>query len=139
MLALLFILLLLGPCAPTEAESLFCEGASCEALEIADGAGGATGADPGEGGAGGSEGPPPCECDDGNPCNGFETCAGDGSCITTSGPTPLDDDNACTDDHCEDGAPVHREIPLDDGDPCTKDYCDPDLGVVHSPLAACMG
>ena len=138
MLALLFTLLLLGPCAPTEAESLFCEGVSCAALEITDGTGGGAGADPGEGDAGGS-GPPPCECDDGNSCNGLETCAGDGSCITTGEPTPLDDGNACTDDYCEGGLPVNQPMPIDDSDPCTKDYCDPDLGVIHSPIAACMG
>jgi hypothetical protein len=142
MLALLFTLLLLGPCAPSEEELLFCEG--CAALDLTEaegGAGGDAGADQGgsggdPGGAGG-DGTPPCECDDGNSCNGAETCAADGSCVTTGAPVPADDRDACTDDFCDNGAPVHQEIPIDDGDPCTKDYCDHDLGVLHYPIAAC--
>jgi hypothetical protein len=153
MAALLFIILFLGPCAPTDEEALFCE--DCPPLELAEGAGGAAGssttwggdggAGPGQGGAdatggdggAGGSGPPPCECDDGNPCNGLETCAGDGSCVVTSEPEPLDDRNACTSDYCENGEPRHAEDEIDDGDPCTNDYCDPNLGIIHSPLAVC--
>jgi hypothetical protein len=93
----------------------------------------------GAGGAGGDDGPPPCECDDGNPCNGIEVCAGDGSCVTTGEPEPLDDLDACTEDYCVDGAPVNEELPVDDEDPCTRDYCDHDLGIIHHPIAACGG
>src|SRR6185436_11773442 len=42
---------------------------------------------------------------------------------------PVDDNNPCTDDVCDNGVPVHHPIPaglncLDDGNPCTSDICD---------------
>ena len=53
----------------------------------------------------------PAACDDGNPCNGIETCD------TTTG-------------QCQAGQPPS----CDDGDPCTVDSCDPSGGCIHLPL-----
>ena len=39
---------------------------------------------------------PPCMCDDGLFCNGFETCADDGSCLEGVAPEPIDDGDVCT-------------------------------------------
>jgi len=53
----------------------------------------------------------PASCDDGNPCNGIETCD------TATG-------------QCQPGQP----LTCDDGDPCTADSCDPSGGCIHLPL-----
>lgn len=50
------------------------------------------------------------DCDDGDACTGLETCEA-ASCVPGTPPT------------------------LDDGNPCTSDACDPELGVVHTPVA----
>ena len=47
------------------------------------------------------------DCDDGNPCNGVESCDTLGNCLKGLGPN------------------------LDDNNPCTVDYCDPVKGVQH--------
>lgn len=104
-------------------------------------------------------------CDDGNVCNGTETCVGNACQPGT--PLPSDDGNACTSDTCHpvngvthtpvaagtscanatvcdgaetcdaSGACVAGAPPLiDDGNPCTSDTCDPEFGVSHSPVAA---
>ncbi len=99
------------------------------------------------------------DCDDGNVCNGVETCDA-GSC--TAG-TPLDcsDGNPCTDDLCDpvDGCsnPDNTDACDDgdactvddrcsggacqpgdprtcnDGEDCTDDDCDPDSGCIFTP------
>lgn len=51
-------------------------------------------------------------CEDGNLCNGSETCNASGACINGSPPT------------------------VDDANPCTTDQCDPAIGVTHTPTAA---
>ena len=56
----------------------------------------------------------PLVCDDGDVCNGLETCN------PTSG--------------CEVGTPPTC---LDDGARCTDDTCDPLLGCVHTPIPGC--
>jgi len=53
----------------------------------------------------------PASCDDGNPCNGIETCD------TATG-------------QCQPGQP----LTCDDGDPCTVDSCDPSGGCIFLPL-----
>ena len=77
------------------------------------------------------------DCDDGNPCNGFETCAA-GACNSGAGAS-CDDLDACTDDSC---------LPLDastwecsgtavvcnDGDACTVDGCDSVTGCFSTPV-----
>lgn len=55
----------------------------------------------------------PSTCDDGNVCNGSETCNSFGRCAT--GPPP----------------------PVDDDDRCTIDTCDPVGGVAHAPIPTC--
>ena len=58
----------------------------------------------------------PTDCDDGNACNGLETCV-DGS--------------------CQPG--VTFTICFDDGDPCTNDYCDPETGgCVYEEIEDCI-
>lgn len=62
-------------------------------------------------------------CSDGNPCNGVETCDGNGSCVAGT-PLPCNDGNACTDDACAHGIGcvyVANTAPCDDGDVCTQD------------------
>jgi uncharacterized repeat protein (TIGR01451 family) len=54
-------------------------------------------------------------CDDGNPCNGAETCGGVAGCRPGTPPS-CDDNNACT-----------------------ADSCDPMRGCVHTPLSGCAG
>jgi hypothetical protein len=66
----------------------------------------------------------PETCDDGDLCNGEETCdPATGLCV---GGTPLDcdDGDVCTDDACDatDGC-VHPNLDCDDGDACTIDSC----------------
>lgn len=53
-------------------------------------------------------------CDDGNKCNGVESCGAD--------------------DTCQAGA----ALPCDDGDPCTADGCSPAIGCEHDEIASCM-
>lgn len=67
----------------------------------------------------------PLDCDDGDVCNGVETCQS-GACVAGAS-LECDDSNPCTDDSCH---PVFgcRNIPDDgnpctDGDPCTENAC----------------
>ena len=39
---------------------------------------------------------PPCMCDDGLFCNGFETCDDEGLCVEGIAPEPVDDGDPCT-------------------------------------------
>lgn len=67
------------------------------------------------------------DCDDGNVCNGSETCVG-GSCQAGT-PLNCNDGNACTTDSCNTSTGcVNTPINCDDGDPCTADSCDPGSG-----------
>jgi RHS repeat-associated protein len=59
-------------------------------------------------------------CDDGNKCNGVDTCEPSGE----SNPTTAT---------CVSSAPI---VVLPDTNPCTADYCDRTLGEVHPPLPA---
>jgi hypothetical protein len=52
-------------------------------------------------------------CDNGNPCDGVETCDPAAGCQPGTPPT------------CNDGAP------------CTNDSCDPASGCVHEPIPGC--
>ena len=54
---------------------------------------------------------PALSCDDGNSCNGIETCDSRGICVPGTPPV------------------------IDDGRPCTIDSCDPATGVVHRPAS----
>jgi hypothetical protein len=83
---------------------------------------------------------PSGSCDDGNVCNGKETCGSDGNCVAG---TPLDknDGNDCTVDSCDPVKGVqHDAVTYPDhkacgGDPCPAGYyvdawliCDTDCG-----------
>lgn len=81
-------------------------------------------------------------CDDGDPCNGFETCDA-GSCIAGA-PASCSDTNACTADSCLALSSSTWEcssdaISCDDGDACTVDTCDAVLGCASTPLACGSG
>ncbi len=96
------------------------------------------------------------ECDDGNACTQLDLCD-DGLCVG-SGPQNCEDDNPCTDDHCDPllgcvttlsvapcddgdlcstGDHCHLgecissgSLPCNDGNLCTDDSCDPETGCV---------
>jgi C1A family cysteine protease len=99
-------------------------------------------------------------CDDGNLCNGADTCSG-GSCSVHANPPNCDDGNVCTDDSCvpatgckhtnntdscTDGnlcngtdscsggsCSVHTNpLNCDDGNGCTDDSCVPASGCQHT-------
>ena len=65
------------------------------------------------------------DCDDGNPCNGIETCNASNQCVPG---TPIDcnDGLFCTLDLCNraNGECVHPVNPCEEGDLCTTDSCD---------------
>jgi len=74
-------------------------------------------------------------CDDGNLCNGTETCVL-GECQPGT-PIPIDDGDPCTNDRCdpETGEVDHIPVSTDDGDPCTTGTCDGDTGeIIQTPL-----
>jgi hypothetical protein len=85
-------------------------------------------------------------CDDGNPCNGSETCGGATGCQAGSAPS-CGDGNACTVDSCTDGVGcAHVTIPgcvpcdtasdCSDGNACTAESCN--AGVCSSaPILGC--
>src|SRR5438093_1270918 len=85
-------------------------------------------------------------CDDGQFCNGTETCdAGTGQCVAGTGPT-CDDGHFCNGlETCNphDGTCVLGSAPTcDDGMVCTADSCDPAAnnnagGCVNAPIAGC--
>ncbi|MBI5496218.1 MAG: hypothetical protein HY904_14440, partial [Deltaproteobacteria bacterium] len=105
-------------------------------------------------------------CDDGNACNGVETCEASGVC-TAGVPPVVDDGNRCTVDACDPATGVTHVAsaagtacgdgnacngdetcdgvgacaggtapPVNDGNPCTVDGCDPATGVTHVASAA---
>jgi hypothetical protein len=82
-----------------------------------------------------SAAPAGTKCDNGNVCDGIETCDRDGRCAAGV-PTPTDDGNACTIDSCDPRQGVmHQPVPVDDNDACTLDSCDPRTGAVaHNPV-----
>ncbi len=86
-------------------------------------------------------------CDDGNPCNGVETCGGVAGC--QPGTPPCDDGDPCTTDLCDQqtGGCSHVAIPgctpctgvaqCDDGDGCTTDSCSGGR-CVHTAIVPCI-
>jgi len=104
-------------------------------------------------------------CDDGEPCNGPDTCQ-QGSCIPGNTPpdctptnpclegscqpgqgcvttpradgSPCDNGNLCDGtDSCRQGQclPAGSPLDCDDDNPCTEDSCDPHSGCVHDQVA----
>jgi subtilisin family serine protease len=82
---------------------------------------------------------PPVPCDDGDPCNGTETCEpGTGACVAgTPLPdgAPCPDGNVCNGDETCLGAVCQPGQPLAcrDADACSVDMCDPTRGCVFPP------
>jgi hypothetical protein len=105
-------------------------------------------------------------CEDGNACNGRETCSGQAQCLPGT-PPPLSDGNPCTLDSCDAALGVRHSpvaagtscadqdacdgaetcdasgacrdgvpLDLDDHNPCTVDSCQAATGAVHTPLPA---
>ena len=77
----------------------------------------------------------PLVCDDGNACNGVETCDPEAGCAAGQA-LVCDDGNACNgaetcdpDLKCVGGQP----LVCSDGNPCTADSCDAQLGCIHTP------
>jgi len=90
----------------------------------------------GDDGCGGSCG----GCDDGDLCNGSETCE-DGQCVEGT-PPACDDGNPCTDDDCgplSGCASTPNTAPCDDGNECTDgDACAGGDCVGGASVCACM-
>ena len=76
------------------------------------------------------------ECNDGDFCNGTETCNYLLGCVPGVPPV-VDDDVDCTDDMCSKDDQKVYHLPnntyCDDGNPCTDDVCDPAQGCVNAP------
>jgi subtilisin family serine protease len=79
-------------------------------------------------------------CDDGNPCNGVETCAPDGSGCLAGIPapdgTPCPDATVCNgDETCAAGVcTAGPALSCGDGDACTEDLCDAQAGCTFVPV-----
>ena len=72
----------------------------------------------------------PLQCDDGNNCNGVETCDSQVGCLPGQS-VDCDDDNPCTVDSCDGdtGLCVNQQKSCpDDGDVCTTVACDENSG-----------
>jgi Tol biopolymer transport system component len=77
------------------------------------------------------------QCNDGNICNGHETCFANG-CIP--GPLVCDDQNACNgQEFCDPllGCLPAGPLACDDGATCTADACDPIQGCIHQSITGC--
>jgi subtilisin family serine protease len=80
------------------------------------------------------------QCDDGNPCNGVETCDPQGGgCVAGAAPpdgTPCPDGTRCNGDETCVGGVCTSGPPLvcDDGDACTTNACAADTGCQFAPL-----
>jgi len=79
-------------------------------------------------------------CDDGNPCNGIESCTAN-RCAPGTPPCPDDADvcnGAATCDPITGACGSGTPLDCDDGNPCTDDSCDPSAGCINTPnTAAC--
>ncbi len=85
---------------------------------------------------------PPPTCDDGNPCNGFESCASGVGCVAGT-PITCTDGNACNGveacDQASGGCVGGAILSCDDGLPCNGlESCDATLGCQPGPaLSGC--
>lgn len=79
-------------------------------------------------------------CDDGQVCNGTETCDVLIDC-QAGAPLEIDDGVACTVDSCDEMNDlvlyVENDALCDDADPCTADACDVHSGCSHVPIVNC--
>jgi cysteine-rich repeat protein len=82
-------------------------------------------------------GGPPLVCDDGNACNGEESCDSAQGCKSGT-PLTCDDGNTCNGpEGCDPaiGCTSGSALQCDDGNPCTVDSCDPESGCAHETAA----
>lgn len=78
------------------------------------------------------------ECDDGDVCNGAETC--DMNKCVAGQKLVCSDFNVCTDDFCDsvEGCVYEQNTnPCDDGDICTTNSCDATTGCIYKPISGC--
>ena len=90
----------------------------------------------------------PCNCDDGQFCNGVEACDADLGCQAGVAPS-VDDGVACTVDACIESTDTIEHAPsdalCDDGNACTADLCDVFGGCSNAlvpdgdPCTGCIG
>jgi beta-glucanase (GH16 family) len=75
------------------------------------------------------------DCDDGNLCNGVESCSIAGLCVAGIA-IDCDDSNPCTADSCYPmtGICSYNDITCDDSNACTVDSCDPITGCSHDTI-----
>ena len=74
----------------------------------------------------------PLDCDDSDACT-IDTCDSVLGCQHED--IICDDINLCTTDECVDGLCVYTPVDCDDGDPCTADSCDPATGdCINTPI-----
>lgn len=80
------------------------------------------------------------ECDDGDVCNGAETCdLQSGACLAGAS-LNCDDGDACTSDSCDPSAGcANQTVSCNDGDACTVDVCDSVDGCDSTPVACDNG
>ncbi len=79
-------------------------------------------------------------CNDGNDCNGAETCDASAGCLSGQAPD-CEDGIDCTDDGCDPvtGNCIHepQDWLCDDNDACTLDSCSPEMDCQHSEIEGC--
>ncbi|MBO6936269.1 MAG: hypothetical protein JJ863_14940 [Deltaproteobacteria bacterium] len=73
------------------------------------------------------------DCQNGNACDGAETCSVNGQCRSGTAPD-CNDMNACTTDSCDMSAGCQNvAITCNDTTSCTTDSCDTGMGCVYTP------
>jgi hypothetical protein len=82
----------------------------------------------------------PLNCDDGNVCTD-DSCDPASGCVHTNNTASCDDGNACTTaDTCSGGTCVGGPAPnCNDGNLCTTDSCDPQTGCANVPVECPAG
>jgi hypothetical protein len=81
--------------------------------------------------AGACEPGTPPSCDDGSFCNGTESCNEATDSCDPGTPPDCGDGDLCTSDSCDpSGGCVNDPVPTDDGNACTTDSCDPSTGEI---------
>lgn len=86
-------------------------------------------------------------CDDDTACDDADQCTADACSPGGCRNDPIDgccvadaechDDDACTQDACVDHQCVYSALSPQDANPCTQDVCDPQVGILHLPIAEC--
>ena len=73
------------------------------------------------------------DCDDGDDCNGLETCDTNSGICQAGTPVDCGEGDACTVVSCNpaDGSCSSVDISCDDGETCTADSCDPESGCMN--------